>query len=192
MSQAMATDRDGPQHRRDDGNGPPNGDDNPSTDPDTHTLFERVKQDPEICRNCFRRWRAVYEINGVWVHTSKHAKPLRESIAEIVTDQRMPGPDSERVPNTLAAHGTRQVCECGYPPGTRNRPLAKDRFFDYADHLYDRLCEHTPDGTDPDHETYLRALYASKTDPAAQFADDRLYADAAQRALHAAQRATED
>lgn len=178
----MTHDRDG-SHDTDE-NRPPT-DPYTGTDPDTHTLFERVKRDPEICRNCFRRWRAVYEINGVWVHTSKHAKPLRQSIADIVSDQRIPGPDSERLPDAIASRGTRRVCECGYPPGARNRPLTKGRFFDYADHLHERFSEHTPDGGDPCRETFYRELYARKTDPAEQFADDRIYADAAQIALHA-------
>lgn len=148
-------------------------------------LFQRVQRDPEICTNCFRRFQQVYAINGVWLHgQDAGAHHLRDSIADIVTDERIPDEENPRVPKDLPSHGTRPVCRCGYPAGETNRPLDKRRFMEYGTRLFTRLQEHTAHDLAP--RPFYRHLYTLKTDPAEQFADDRLYARAAQEALRRA------
>lgn len=159
----------------------PHDDADAEDEDDDPSVFERIQDDPEICNNCFRRYQAVYEINGVWLH--KHdAGPsrLRDSITDIVTDERIPGPDTHRVPNEPAAKGTRRVCTCGYPTGETNRPLSKPRFMHYGVALLTRVTETTTDtlATNVSPHYFYRELYTAKTDPARQFADDDLYADA--------------
>lgn len=161
---------------------------------------ELIQQDPDICDNCFRRTHERFERNyrlepyqvdfGEW-----DVRPVQVSGIEI----ELPNGDTEvlgqppddiygkgenltSVPADMPAGGVIATCKCGFRWAPqeeveewKNRPLAKKRFFEYAERLKRRLEEA---GVDFDEEAFDRFLDDKKSDPDEQFSDDTLYARA--------------
>lgn len=90
--------------------------------------------------------------------------------------------NTTKIPEKGAIRGMRTICECGfrYVPDAmlgedetwKNRPLDKKTFFEYADHLIERLRE---SGASIDEETYYEELDRMKSDPDQQFQDDGMF-----------------
>lgn len=169
--------------------------------------FENIQTDPDICSNCFRRTHGRYERNyrldtyfddeeGEW-----SVRPVDVQGVEIEVHgetEIIGGEDDEvyrnrddtmKIPERGAIRGMRTVCKCGfrYTPDRlleegetwKYRPLPKATFFEYAEHLVDRLEEK---GVDFCEETFYDTLDRLKSDPDEQFADDRLYEKACKQA----------
>ncbi len=172
---------------------------------DANAIFQEViQQDRGICGNCFRRTHGHYERNYKLETVQQEDDdgklrwtkvPVKVSGVEItwpngetetvggVEDDVYKHPDNTtKVPEKGALRGLRTVCECGFRWAPeheieewKERPLAKKKFFEYADNLVERCNEA---GVTIDEDALYEYLDAKKSDPNEQFADDRLYAHA--------------
>lgn len=145
--------------------------------------FRTVQSHRDVCGNCFRRTHNTYERNyAVDTVRAEPFEPAEIWLREVdLPDIKIPVKENRvPVPRDLAAHGTVNYCKCGQPPGDQFRPLPKDVFFDYAEHLYQRYVEF---GIPVDRNTFFTKLDELKSDPDRQFADDRLYEKATEYAV---------
>lgn len=145
------------------------------------SAFKEIQRDPDVCNNCFRRRYQRFERNYI-VDQYKGDVWVRE--VDGLPDQRFPNDEhNSEIPHERLTSGTRNACACGFSYGDELRPLPKSLFFEYAEHLIQRLHE---DGVSFDSATYYDELSRLKSDPAEQFADDRMYMKAIASAVQVA------
>lgn len=156
--------------------------DNESAESVELDLFRTVQSNPDVCGNCFRRTHNTYDRNyaiDVVKVDDFEWEPYPRKV-ELPSRSFPVYENRKAVPEDPAAHGLRRNCACGYPAGEQLRPLPKRLFFSYAENLFDRYLEL---GVEVDRERFFDALKSLKTDPAEQFADDRLFEKATRQAL---------
>lgn len=166
-------------------------------DPDICTnCFRRMRDRSERNYRLEPYWDDSGEGNGEWDVRPVNVegieieingeKELLGGFEDIVTRRRE---ETYKIPERGGHRGMRTVCKCGFryvpdrelPDGEswKNRPLRKSTFFDYAEHLEERLQEK---GVTFSQDVYYETLDDLKTDPDEQFADDRMFREAIENA----------
>lgn len=166
--------------------------------------FTEVQRDPDICGNCFRRIYERYERNyrlEPYYDRDQRAYDVRpvnvqgvqltigNDTAEVggMDDEVYRTANTTKIPEDGGHRGLRTVCSCGFRYSSdmdewKERPLPKRQFFEYAYNLLDRYYER---GITLDPDVFVSVLQQRKSDPDAQFADDRIFADATEAAIQA-------
>lgn len=149
----------------------------------TQTAFdELIKNEPDICSNCFRRLRNRYSIDKI--NVKGEVQELRRSTKKIVSDET----DHSHIEFAdfceadTTCEGETPHCDCGIvmPGFYTRRPLDKGRFLDNAERLIERLEEYE---VDFDEEEFFDYCYELKSDPDNQFHDDKMFSDAIEHVI---------
>jgi hypothetical protein len=160
--------------------------------------FDEITSRPHVCRNCFRRTHDRIEAN--YRLTTYHGDLVVEPVDDRDDQVTRRPHETSKIPEKGAIRGLRTVCECGFRPYEwawiheqrqrddiddafnpewKERPLDIGTFFEYLEHLIDRLDEL---GVTYDEDELWARAEELKRDPDEQFAADRIY----ERAINAA------
>lgn len=173
-------------------------------------MFNEIRSDKDVCENCFQRTRERYERNyrletyfddedGEWSVRPVDVQGITLTVGN--DDVTLGGFDDDvyrrrestmTLPERGSHRGMRTICDCGFrysdtdsEEGTwKNRPLDKRTFFDYAEHLVERMDEK---GVSYCEDTLFKELDHMKSDPEQQFDDDSIYKKAIERSIIAEQ-----
>ena len=164
--------------------------------------FDTVQSDPDVCPNCFRRTHDRFERNyAVDMHRGELWFREVDMSDALYRDEN----STSRISESGGSRGMKTICECGMRPFAwdwiednceqdpetgkydipewKERPLQKWKFFEYAEHLLERFQEN---GVTLDTNVWWAELDRLKSDPDEQFADDRIFEKATDRAITSA------
>lgn len=137
------------------------------------TFRDVVISDRDVCDNCFRRTHERYEKN--YAVDAKHGEIWIRALEDVGDELYRILDSSTRMPWRGSHRGMRTICACGYPTGTRSRPLSKVEFLERVPRLVARLVESGISFSESELSKFVENAAKMKADPDMQFADDRLY-----------------
>lgn len=171
-------------------------------------VFNDIRNDPDVCSNCFKRTHDRHERNyrleTYYDHEESEwsVRPInvqgieltisgeKEEIGGFEDEVTRRPKSTDSIPERGGYRGLRTICDCGYRyvPSDKldegetwkNRPLKKREFFEYAENLERRLVEA---GVTYDEDEYYEILDELKSDPEEQFDDDSIFKRAVQDAV---------
>lgn len=149
-----------------------------SDNTDTGTFEEHIANDPDICYNCYRRWRDTMERNYA-VENDGYVRPLRRSLTGVVKAIRPAIEAESGIFHAEETEGQYPVCDCG-TPFESFRPVDIDTAKRYAD----RICNHLHrKGVDFDEDEFYAQMFKMKRKPDKQYKIDMIFKKALQRSV---------
>lgn len=150
--------------------------------PQAVTVFkDLVQRNAEICNNCFRRWRRLYEKNYV-VESDGYVRPVRDTMRDINGPSIYSIDDATEEFQREECGGETFVCECGHISGT-TRPVSLETGIEMT-HRLTALLE--DEGVTFDRDVLFDHVRAELGKPENQGRQDSVFDDAVERAVEAA------
>lgn len=152
----------------------------PIASPAVSVFKKIVQRNPEICNNCFRRWRRLYDRNYV-VESDGYVRPVRDTVRDINSPSVYSVDDTTEDFQHEECGGKTFVCECGHLSGT-TRPVSVDTGIEMAHRLASLLDD---EGIAFDQDVLFDHVRTELTQPENQGRQDSVFDDAVTAAVEA-------
>lgn len=149
-----------------------------SEDDEIDPFQEHIADDPDICYNCYRRWRDTMDRKYV-VYEDGYVSPIRDSMQDVVKPVSVRIDQESDVFDGEETKGRYAICKCGTPFQSL-RPIDIDTAKRYAE----RICDHLHrKNVEFDEDEFFAEMFHMKREPDNQYKIDVIFKIALNRSV---------